>query len=72
MREAQVRFIMGWMRTDDEAVRSQVLMTFNPPTTSEGRWVIEFFAPWLDAKHPNPARPASCAGSPRSRARTRR
>jgi hypothetical protein len=57
MREAQVRFIMGWMRTDDEAVRSQVLMTFNPPTTSEGRWVIEFFGPWLDAKHPNPALP---------------
>jgi hypothetical protein len=32
-------------------------MTFNPPTTSEGRWVIEFFGPWLDAKHPNPALP---------------
>jgi hypothetical protein len=32
-------------------------MTFNPPTTSEGRWVIEFFAPWLDPKHPNPAMP---------------
>jgi hypothetical protein len=32
-------------------------MTFNPPTTNEGRWVIEFFGPWLDDKHPNPAQP---------------
>jgi len=56
-REAQVRFVMGWMRTNDPTLRSRVLMTFNPPTTSEGRWVIQFFAPWLDAKHPNPAAP---------------
>jgi len=57
MREAQVRFIMGWTRTPDPSVRAQVLMTFNPPTTAEGRWVIKFFAPWLDRKHPNPAAP---------------
>jgi hypothetical protein len=57
MREAQVRFIMGWMRTGEQGVRQQALLTFNPPTTNEGRWVIEFFAPWLDRKHPNPAMP---------------
>lgn len=57
MREAQVRFIMGWTRTGDDSVKTRVLLTFNPPTTSEGRWVIEFFAPWLDPKHPNPAMP---------------
>lgn len=57
MRESQVRFIMGWMRSEDPSVRPQVLMTFNPPTTQEGRWVIQFFAPWLDRKHPNPAAP---------------
>lgn len=57
MREAQVRFIMGWMRTDDPSVKAQVIMTFNPPTTVEGRWVIRYFAPWLDKKHPNPALP---------------
>lgn len=57
MREAQVRYTMGWNRSDDPNVRSRVLMTFNPPTTSEGRWVIAFFAPWLDDKHPNPAEP---------------
>lgn len=55
MRESQVRFIMGWTRTDDPSLHPQVLLTFNPPTTAEGRWVIKFFAPWLDKNHPNPA-----------------
>lgn len=57
MRESQVRFTMGWARGPDPKQRARVLMTFNPPTTAEGRWVIAFFAPWLDDKHPNPARP---------------
>lgn len=56
-RESQVRFTMGWTRTSDPKQQCQVLMTFNPPTTSEGRWVIKFFAPWLDKTHPNPAAP---------------
>lgn len=56
-REAQVRFIMGWNRTSDPNIQPKVLMTFNPPTTAEGRWVIRYFAPWLDKKHPNPAKP---------------
>lgn len=56
-REAQVRFIIGWMRSSDADVKTQVLMTFNPPTTPEGRWVLKFFAPWLDRKHPRPAKP---------------
>jgi hypothetical protein len=55
--EAQVRFLMGWMRSTVEGQRQRVLLTFNPPTTAEGRWVIAFFAPWLDDHHPNPAKP---------------
>lgn len=54
--EGQVRFIMGWMRSEDEGVQPQALMTFNPPTTIEGRWVIKFFGPWLDKKHRNRAK----------------
>lgn len=56
-REFQVRFTMGWTRSKDEKQRCRVLMGFNPPTTTEGRWVIDYFGPWLDDKHPNPARP---------------
>lgn len=52
MREQQVRFIMGWTRTSNPKLHPQVWMFFNPPTTVEGRWVIDFFGPWLDDKHP--------------------
>lgn len=57
MREQQVRFVMGWNRTNNPRQRVRVLMTFNPPTTAEGQWVIRFFAPWLDPNHKNPAMP---------------
>lgn len=48
----QVMFLLGWNRSTREGVHSQALLTFNPPTTAEGRWVVDFFAPWLDIKHP--------------------
>ena len=55
--ESQVRFLLGWLRSVDPTQRCQALLGFNPPTTSEGRWIVSFFAPWLDPKHPNPAKP---------------
>jgi hypothetical protein len=55
--ESQVRFLLGWLRTTMQGQRCQALLTFNPPTTAEGRWIVDFFAPWLDQKHPNPAAP---------------
>ena len=55
--ESQVRFIMGWVRTTETNQKCTTLMTFNPPTNSEGRWIVEYFAPWIDKKHPNPAQP---------------
>ena len=69
--EAQVRFLMGWVRSADlmaqglerspdpafpgwvsrrPAQPCQTLLTFNPPTNAEGRWVVQFFAPWLDKR----------------------
>ncbi|HMM74026.1 MAG TPA: hypothetical protein PKC22_17670, partial [Rhodocyclaceae bacterium] len=36
--EAQVRFLLGWLRTTIQGQRCQALLTFNPPTRSEGRW----------------------------------
>lgn len=53
----QIRFLLGWLRTTTAGQRCQALLTFNPPTSAEGRWVIEFFAPWLDRKFPSPAKP---------------
>ena len=57
MREQAVKFLMGWLRTTDPAQRCRALLCFNPPTSVEGRWILSYFAPWLDKKHPNPAQP---------------
>lgn len=57
IRESQARFIMGWNRTSDPTIKPKCLLTFNPPTTAEGRWVIDFFAPWIKKGYPNPAQP---------------
>ena len=58
--ESQVRFVKGWVRTTRAGQRTRTLLTFNPPTTAEGRWVIDFFAPWLNKKHPlYPSRPGA-------------
>jgi hypothetical protein len=55
--ESQVRFLSGWLRTTVPGQRTRVVLTFNPPSSADGRWVIRFFAPWLDRTHPNPALP---------------
>jgi len=55
--QLQVEFLMAWNRTTIPGQKCQTLLTFNPPGTAEGRWVIEFFGPWLDKKHANPAQP---------------
>lgn len=55
--EHHVRFLLGWLRSTIPGQKCQALLTFNPPTTADGRWIIEFFAPWLDPKFPNPAQP---------------
>ncbi len=53
----QVDFLKGWVRTTIPGQECQTMLTFNPPTTAEGRWVIDYFAPWLDEGHPIPAAP---------------
>ena len=57
MLRSQVEFLMGWVRTTVPGQRTRTLLCSNPPTTAEGAWLIEMFAPWLDGNHPNPAAP---------------
>ena len=57
LQQLQVEFLMAWNRTTTPGQKCQTLLTFNPPSTAEGRWVIDYFGPWLDKKHPNPALP---------------
>lgn len=55
--ESQFRFITGWNRSADSNQRCRVVCAGNPPTQSDGLWVIKYWAPWLDETHPNPAQP---------------
>lgn len=55
--ESQIRFLMGWVRSSVEGQRCRVVLGSNPPLSDEGMWMISMFAPWLDDRHPNPAKP---------------
>lgn len=55
--EKQVRLLMGWRRTDRPGQRCRMVLASNPPLDSTGDWMIDFFAPWLNPVHPNPAKP---------------
>lgn len=55
--ESQYRFLIGWLRSTTIGQRCRVVATGNPPLTAEGQWVIQYWAPWLDPTHPDPARP---------------
>lgn len=55
--ESQYRFIIGWNRSAKKGQRCRVICAGNPPTTAEGLWVVQYWGPWLDETHPNPARP---------------
>lgn len=54
--ETQFRYLIGWNRPAYPDQRSRVICTGNPPERADGRWVLSFWAPWLDPSHPNPAR----------------
>lgn len=40
--------LTGWNRTTKAGQRCRIVCTSNPPTSSQGRWVISHWAPWLD------------------------
>jgi hypothetical protein len=54
--EPQVRFLMGWNRSEDPNQRVRTVLATNPPLTAEGLWVNKMFAPWLDERFPSPAK----------------
>ena len=54
---SQFEFVNGWNRSTIKGQRCRIIATANPPHTAEGRWIIKYWAPWIDDKHPNPAKP---------------
>ncbi len=55
--EFQYQFVNGWNRSTRKGQRKRIVATGNPPTHADGLWVIKYWGPWLDTKHPHPARP---------------
>lgn len=55
--ESQFRTLIAWNRSEDPTQRCRVIATGNPPMYPEEEWVVQYWAPWLDPSHPNPAKP---------------
>lgn len=47
----QFEFLTGWNRSTKQGQRCRIVATGNPPTSPEGQWVIDYWAPWLDKDH---------------------
>jgi hypothetical protein len=55
--ESQIRFLLGWIRSEDPGQRTRAVLASNPPLDAEGLWMVQMFRPWLDPTHHNPAEP---------------
>lgn len=55
--ETQFRYVTTWNRSTKRGQRCRIICTCNPPTSTEGEWIVKFWAPWLDKHHQNPAKP---------------
>lgn len=54
---SQFEYICAWTRSATKGQRTRIVCTGNPPTNAEGDWVIDYWGPWLDERHPRPAKP---------------
>lgn len=52
----QVGAMFAWNR-GPLGRRARIVLASNPPRTSDGYWMTEWFAPWLDIHYPNRAEP---------------
>ena len=56
----KLEYLRTWNRSIDPKQRVRCLYTFNPPGENnlpgvDPTWVIDYFAPWVDERHENPA-----------------
>lgn len=56
MLEYQIRFLMGWVRSEVPGQNCRTVLATNPPLSATGDWIIGMFRPWLDLTHHNPAK----------------
>lgn len=64
--ESKVIFVTQWQRSTTPGQRKRTVIATNPPIpefdkngvmvdSGSGDWLLRWFAPWLDARHPKPA-----------------
>jgi hypothetical protein len=51
MTQLQFESTSAWCRTSIAGQRCRVVVTFNPPSSRKGAWIIKKLAPWLDANY---------------------
>lgn len=49
--EEQVASLAAWVRARP-GKRTRVVLASNPPRTTDGYWILDWFGPWLDIAHP--------------------
>jgi len=54
--ESQVASLAAWLRAPP-GKRTRVILGSNPPRSSDGQWLLKWFAPWLDETFGNKASP---------------
>lgn len=52
----QVASLFAWNR-GPSGQKCRIVLASNPPRSADGFWMTEWFAPWLDIQHHDPARP---------------
>lgn len=55
--KSQYKYLTLWLRSSDPNQRTRIIATGNPPDSPAGLWVIEYWGPWLDRNHHDPAEP---------------
>lgn len=50
-----IDYLSTWNRSPDKDQICRIVLTSNPPTSSDGAWVKLAFAKWIDKRHPKPA-----------------
>jgi hypothetical protein len=50
--QTQYEFIITWNRSSDPNQKCRVISTCNPPSSTEGAWIIDYWSPWLKEDYP--------------------
>lgn len=56
-----IDYLSTWNRSPNKTQRCRMVLTSNPPTSSDGAWVKLAFAKWIDGRYPNPAKSGEMA-----------